>query len=295
MNLARVFCLTLPLLLCGCGPLENKSSESPSATEAKIEEGFKAGEAIVAVRRDIPKAEIDAGFSVQEEVAAVRRDIYALADVAATDDLLVTDYPRSLAEVRADVEANKGGLWCWGAAYTLQLSLKEAGYETYTLSYGFPDEGLLTHAVTLVRIDGELYLQDPYLNLDYPIPFFQIVERLARGETPSARVDGGLRDVLVHDAGVGRSWAVPSGSDCKPSESRGGVMLCRAEANFTLFNERYMSTDGGPTLDLLEKYGHPRDVSFLLLYPFQVFDGSGTYKEEHPIIRRMQKIIAAQR
>jgi hypothetical protein len=271
-----IFCFALTMLVAaGC--------DASGADRAAIE--------LAAVPPATPKTEPPSELL---EIAKIRRDVYAATDIASINELLVEGYPRSLEELQSDFEANAGGVWCWGASYALQLTLKQRGYQSYTLSYGFPQEGLLTHAVTLVNIGGEFYLQDATLNYDYAIPFFDLVRELASGRAPAVNVQGGLRDVHVLEVGKDASWAVTPGADCVRSEARDGVLVCRSEANLTLFNERYMSRDGQATLDKLGALGRPRELAFLMLYPYEIFDGTGTYGKEHPLIRKMTQIIGMQ-
>lgn len=276
MGRLPTFCFALTMLVAaGC----DASGADRSATE------------VVAVQPAAPKTEPPSELL---EIAKIRRDVYEATDIAATNELLVEGYPRSLEELQSDFKANVGGVWCWGASYALQLTLKQRGYQSYTLSYGFPEEGLLTHAVTLVNLDGEFYLQDATLNYDYSIPFFDVVKELAADRVPAVNLQGGLRDVHVFEVSKNASWAVTPGADCVRSEARDGVLVCRSEANLTLFNDRYMSRDGQATLDKLKTLGHPRELAFLMLYPYEIFDGSGTYGKEHPLIRKMTQIIGVQ-
>lgn len=275
MRRLSVFCAALILMTAGCDAPRNDPQATPPAMIPPMSS---------------PLPEVPSALA---EIARIRTDVYATADLGSTDDLLIEAYPRSLEEMRTDFESNAGGTWCWGASYALQLTLKKSGYQSYILSYGFPEEGLLTHAVTLVSIDGILYLQDPYLNYDYSMPFFDVVHELANGRIPAANVQGGLRDVHVSEAARNVSWAVAPGSQCVASDARDRVLVCRSEANLTLFNERYMSQDGQATLDRLEAYGRIRELPFLLLFPYEIFDGSGTYGKEHPIIRKMMQTISA--
>lgn len=239
--------------------------------------------------------EIQAEPDVQAEVASLRQRVYALADLAATDDLLAPAYPRTLDDLTQTFEANEGAVWCWGAAYTLLRTYAQMGYETYVLSFGVQGPDLVTHAVTLVRVGDELYIQDPYLNLDYAVPLYEVVEQLARGTPPPPRVSAGLRDVHVNAGSVSASWAVADDADCSPMQSRPGVVLCRSEANYTLFERRLVPTTGLATLDRLESMGYPRDFSYLLLQPYEIFDGVNTVGVGHPIIDRILEIAAAHR
>lgn len=207
----------------------------------------------------------------QSKVAEIRQRIYEQTDLAAGGWRLIEAYPRSTQELLAIYKANTGGVFCGGTAYTLQQAYSDAGYEAWILYYGF-QLPLLTHSTTLVRVGDTIYLQDAYLNFDYPVPFFEVLDQLRAGVVPKPRVSPGDRDVLVlSKKDISRSWAVAPGSPC--AELAEGY-VCRTPANLTLLLQRYMTTDpiGVATLDRLEELGLPRDVNYLLLLPFAIFD-----------------------
>lgn len=208
----------------------------------------------------------------QSKIAEIRQSIYEQTDLS-SGWRLIEAYPRAASELLAIYKANAGGVWCSGAAYTLQQAYSDAGYEAWVLSYGFQgsQSPLLTHATTLVRVGDTIYLQDAYLNFDYPVPFFEVLDQLRAGVAPKPRVSPGDRDVLVLPARMSKSWAVAPGSPC---DGLAEGFVCRSPANLTLLLQRYMTMDpmGVATLDRLEELGFPRDLNYLLLFPFAIFD-----------------------
>ena len=59
---------------------------------------------------------------------------------------------------------NKGTVQCGGAATYLQKIYEKKGLNSWTLNFGFADNHLLSHVVTLVEIDNKILVQDPYFN-----------------------------------------------------------------------------------------------------------------------------------
>jgi hypothetical protein len=276
VRLCKTFCIALALFIAACDAQTTGSSAIP---EALTHTSVTADDA-----------------ENQKEVAAIRNDVYRLADVAAVASLEVELHPRGYSELRELFEANKAAVWCSGAAYALQQAYQDAGYKSWTFHYGLYDDNMLNHVATLVRVGDEIYFQDAYLNFDYPEPFFEVLEQIAKGEVPTARVQGGLRDVHVPEELVASSWAVAPGSSCSVAGTE-GVTICRSEANLTLFAKRYMTSAAGvSTLDHLERLGYHRDTSSLLLFPHAVYDGK-RYTEDlnHPILRRAAEIAAGRR
>lgn len=229
----------------------------------------------------------------QAEVAEIRRKIFALTDLAGNQERLFEPYPRTLEELVEIYSRNEGGVWCAGAAYTLQQAYQEAGYESWVLSYGFIEEpGYLTHASTLVRVGDEIYLQDAYLNFDYPVPLDEVIASLVARQPITPRMDTAERDVLIADNRLDDTWAVSDLSKCSEPAASDGVRVCRSEVDLELFIGQYM-THMSHNYDMFESLGLPRDVSYLLLFPYGIFDGVSYFEnpDQSPLFTEIMEDI----
>jgi len=238
------------------------------------------------LREDVPSFE---SLSVFEKISRIREWTYRRTAVSATRDHLLDDkYPTndlSASELLRLFDANVGGCWCGGVATTLRKVYEELGFPAYTVDYGQP--GLLTHVITLVLVDKELHAQDAYLNCEYthagrPIPFLRVLERLRNGEAVDVDNRAPLTRRPVHLPSlrtVDTSWmskgqGITSG-DCHVLADNHYV--CLARQSVESFERNYFEVP--LAYDFLESRGYPRDLSYLLLFPFAVHDPSGYHTD----------------
>jgi len=256
-------------------------------------------ETVARLHADIP--DFDA-TSPLGRVDAVRDWVYEQTDVAATRDRLIDYGTYRLWRMDPDdifalYAGDVGGVWCDGAANGLRRVYEAVGYRAWVLSYGI--KGKVTHAVTLVEVEGDVYLQDAYFNSTYVdasgrhLPFYDVLRRIKQGEpvhtAPGARI---LRDVhLSRPSALEHSWttAGQEGLDCRPSGEREGALTCRARTFAANFVAHY---ELEPTYAHLEQAGYRRDLDDLLLFPYGVSNGDGYVSEpaKSEILRRILAI-----
>jgi len=251
------------------GALDNR--ETPAAgTSAQADE-----------RAQTADVDVDA---VLLELSRIREWIYAEIDVAASSDYLIDFHWQATAEEMLHAfRTDQGGVWCAGAAQLLHAVYRELGYESYVLHYGIL--GALTHAVVIVRVGGEFYVQDPYLNYAFSQPLSQIIEQLVIGKLP-AMVEGAPHFRDVHQRpGVRishpRGWTVDPehpDSQCRLRPD-GRAAVCRAVHSPDLFLSQYpLSSEGYKyfvSLDRAAEFGLPRDIRSLLMFPYGLFGPQG--------------------
>jgi hypothetical protein len=131
----------------------------------------------------------------------------------------------------------------------------------------------------VVRVAGEFYVQDPYLNYAFSQPLSEIIEELTIGKLP-AMVEGvpQLRDVhrLAHDT-IER-WAIdPEHPDAQCQPRQDGREVCRAVHSPEVFIARYTLEHQGYliAIDRAAEFGLPRDLRALLMFPYGLFGPQG--------------------
>ena len=220
-------------------------------------------------------ADVDA---ILRELSRIREATYAEIDVAASADTLIDFHWQATAqEMLAAFRADQGGVWCAGAAQLLHAIYRELGYESYVLHYGIL--GALTHAVVVVRIDGKLYIQDPYFNYHFSFPLDMIFDQLMQGRLPEI-VEGAprFRDVHRLQDDMRERWAVdPKDPEAKCLPRAGGREVCRAIHTIFRFISRYSLESDGYfiAIDRAAEFGLPRDLRALLFFPYGLFGPEG--------------------
>ena len=189
-------------------------------------------------------------------------------DVAATVDTLATSVdPADLGEVFA---TDTGGVWCAGAADYLRTAASALGWRAAKLQYGV--EGRLTHAVTLILSADGWLIADAYLGNIWDKPLHATIQDLNNGNAVTYSGGGVTRDVHFSDIPTPRSpsWTIGRGNSfplpCRQRLDEEGF-TCTLHHDAQDFADKYGVES---TLNLLERDGYPRDLSFLLLYPFGV-------------------------
>jgi hypothetical protein len=231
-------------------------------------------------------------------ISMIRDWIYQQTDAAATRKHLLKDSDHSLRsmgmrDLFRSMEHDTGGHWCSGVAYILERVLLALGYQAYVYDYGDPES--LTHSVTLVRVNGQLYLQDAYFNLTYgdgsgtPLPFIEMLARLAHGGQPQKlRGKHRWRDVHFESFSQANEWRwnpyIEWGSCRQPSIDH---VVCKANMD-TAFENHSLVPE---TLDFLSRHARPRDLDQLMLFPLGVTNLDGYLLDRGPsdILREVRR------
>lgn len=208
-----------------------------------------------------------------EEANAIRESIVSQIPLAADKEFCLEVYGDSLQEVFSRFKKNEGGVWCAGAANILTKVYLSKGVRAFTLSYGFIKEGLLTHAVTVVKTKKGWFIQDPYFNLFYEGEFCEVLSDLSKRRIPQIWSAQSFR--MVHFKSL-EDYSSSKKFDSKCEEPKiikvkDDHFCVELSLNFYKFELFHNQVD--ETKRLLIKKGLPADISFIMLYPYGVYDG----------------------
>lgn len=228
---------------------------------------------------------VSAGQSKFEQIVAVRRALYQALPVAMGDKILDPDPKKSYRELAEDLKGGDVAVWCAGSALIYLRALEELGFKGWIFHFGFTDD--LTHAVTLVDVDGVIVVQDVYLNEGVNADIRQILVALERGEGPPTHHE--TRDRKVHvihedyDDKIDLEWYERSAQYELPPLG--------AYRRFVLgphvHRDRVTKSWTGRNARRLAKVGLPRDNAFLMLNPIGIYDGVDFFPEPSamPVIK----------
>jgi hypothetical protein len=226
-------------------------------------------------------------------VRALRRFLYRRMPFASSQEAWITDDPiRNTVSLTAGVDLlyQRGqGVWCQAAAILLSRLYKDAGYRVWLTSFG--DVGSMTHTVVLVQAAGQIYLEDPYFNMDYvrddgaPLPYFQLLEQLAARHTPRARQDLDARLGVFDYRQVAKEWtpALLQGEIACTHEA--APYVCSVVMTKARFAETYFHR--ADVAAFLSREGWPEQWDYLMLFPLWT-SGDGF----RPIQARAEAIAA---
>jgi hypothetical protein len=175
----------------------------------------------------------------------------------------VVDLP--LSDAYAVFAKGVGGVYCGGAAIMLSRIYKAAGFDSWLYDFGdIESDSPTTHQTTLVKVDGDVVLQDAYFNFEYvdsrgmPISFLDLITLIHAGVPPAAKEGVADKDWPFEEADL---WAGPQ----KACHSTTTGIRCIATITFSRFLELEPNM-----LDFLEKVGEPRRFEYLLLHPISL-------------------------
>ena len=106
-----------------------------------------------------PLSEASESLPSPGDVANLVASVGPKIDVSATSETLI--WPSEIPEVLNGSSTDAGGVWCAGAASTLQFVAQERGWIASKLQSGFEED--LTHAVTLILTSEGWVIADAYL------------------------------------------------------------------------------------------------------------------------------------
>jgi hypothetical protein len=168
------------------------------------------------------------------------------------------------------VFAKGGGVYCGGTAIMLSRVYKAAGFNSWLYDFGEPEErdgGPATHETTLVEVDGDVIIQDAYLNYEYvdahgkPIPFLDVISRIVDGTPPTATAGVADRVWRFNGADQAEEFAGPYKDAVRCQDTATGV-----SCNAIITLSGFLAVDSGIP-DFLEGIGWPRQIEYLMLYP----------------------------
>lgn len=168
----------------------------------------------------------DKGVSDFEKVTILRQWSFTHIVTASKSNLIDQDesfkfYTRNVQDIFKAYSQEKGGVWCYGSAFSLMKLYQLYGYKSYVLDTG--DPSVMTHATTLVEISYNgrniISIQDPTFNLtvtdqkDNPYDYFSLLKVLKQHNHNSINIQYGVQDktpiVLVDprdEKPNGRTW-----------------------------------------------------------------------------------------
>lgn len=205
-------------------------------------------------------------------VSSIRRKVYKDIKVAASSDLLLDDNKLTLNEMRFLQKNNLKGVWCGGAAHYLQKIYKKMGYKSWIYNFGVPEyqnNKLLTHMVTLVEVNGKIYIQDPYFNASYKDDFFTVIEQIANNKQPIIYQDRDIRNILFQSKSTNplvvnrNSFQFNEAKNCMKANKIN--YKCNVVHTVKKFEDSHKLVPS--TLAFLENSGHLSSLSSLMLYP----------------------------
>jgi hypothetical protein len=257
-----------------------------------------------ALCEELPNHVFEPGASDFERTTAIRRWVHQNADLA-TDKVRAGPrwHVNTTDQMYQSFTADETGVWCTGSALFLSRIYKQTGYRAWILSYGlWPD--LMTHASTIVEIQTEdgpkLIIQDSYFNFTvvgqegHPMDVREVISVLA-----DHRVDDLVfrhsepldKEIIVTAEQAEKAqtegriiWVDVEKGSCEANDQ--GNHRCRVtSATFQNLIERHKVS--AATLDAFEERGLPRQMEYLMVFPYDIFTPSDDYfsdPTENPLL-----------
>ena len=202
----------------------------------------------------------------------LRRKVYREVPIATWNRAAEVDWRGSYDNLISTFRSGDCGVLSGGAALALWRAATDAGFRAWCYDFGFPES--LTHMVTVVELDGRFRVHDPFLNLGYRADFYEILEGLRADRLPDIRCETRDRKIYVMDPScesqLTADWLTAHADrelDRVGSLRRFEVLWDSDALLATLARPEAVYRD-------LETRGYPADLSYLMLHPIAVFDGS---------------------
>jgi hypothetical protein len=241
------------------------------------------------VNKDYPQL-LHSGLSEWGKVILLRQWAYSHIDTSTKSCLIDQDrgfafYSKDAQELFQAFAEDRGGVWCYGAAFSLARLYGVYGLDAYVCDMGNPE--VMTHAVTLVRIrhGGRtiLSVQDPTFDLTYvdaadePVDYFDLLNVLRRNESGAVKALVGSApspDCIVapqDDPYHGTLWNPYRNPGDRPKKVlAGGRQVFQSRLSL----DRFAVMNGAAIKTFLVKEGHPPELIYLYLYPITIQWGS---------------------
>lgn len=284
--LSLISIIALPVLILSVYFYIKNHSSYPAATQ---QESFTLNHIISQKYLNLTNRQMDDW----QKVNILRQWAYENADVASNSCLLQNNpsfkfYSKSATELFEVFAQDKGGVWCAGKAFALMRLYQYYGFDSYVLSYG--KNGLITHAVTLVKINHQgkdiLAVEDSYFNLAYanrdnsPLDYFQLIKLLKNKREDKIKViqdsKGKYHDFILCPNDNNKlidSYSLKGHEPIQCQLLPDGRRKCRYGVSLEEFSQNSKLTL--PTNNFLAQNGYPPNLIYLFLFPFGANDGTG--------------------
>lgn len=245
------------------------SDRSHAADTARWRPGFQTGRGRVAVE----------GGELEDvrRVKKLRRKIHRELPVASASRIADLDHRMSYRDIARKVQQGQLGVDPAGAALALCRACTDRGLTSWCYEFGFPQ--ILTHAVTIVEIDGVLRVHDPYFNLGYRTGFLDMLQSLRNGNPVTAKRPARDKKIYILDPAREPEETVrwlEANAD-REFEPANGVR--RFELAWTPEAFSSISPAVAAASRALADRGYPGDLKFLMLHPLAVFDGHQHHRD----------------
>jgi len=271
-------------------PLIVASLSYPSVS-LRLGDDFSTDAALKAtILRELPQWD---HFSDFEKVDALRHWAAPRIDMSSSSLFLSSNesfhfFTQNVSAIFHAFQHNWGGVWCGGAAWTLRQLYLLFGYDAHYLNSGMAPacaQSCPTHAETLVRIDVRgtevLSVQDAYFDITYvdkygnPLDYLDMLSLLQKHRHEEIRI------IPSPDHEFQRDLILRAN---ETSLTISGWLLVTHEnfaylGNSTLLYKTSVSIasyeSASPRVrqffrEVLARDGHPQQLIYLHLYPFQV-------------------------
>jgi hypothetical protein len=163
------------------------------------------------------------------------------------------------------------------AALALWRAFTKKGFCAWCYEFGL--RGSITHTVTIVDAGTVLQIHDAFFNLTYPLGFYEVLGELRDGRPVAAKTEIRDRKTYVMDPAFEPEAAMRWLETNADRELTSTDSLRRFELLWNV--EAFIATCPGieAVYQDLEKWGYPRDLSFLMLHPVAVFDGEKSHRD----------------
>jgi hypothetical protein len=196
--------------------------------------------------------------------------------VATRNRIAELDHRRSSADLATALEQSHRGAQPGGAALALWQACSDRGLRAWCYEFGFAES--LTHAVTVVEIDGVLQVHDAFFNLSYPLGFHDLLDSLRDGNAVNTRREIRDRKIYLldpaHEPKTTVHWL--EANAYRELEPVNGLRRFELLWNPEAFAATCSAIDG-VYRDLAAR-GYPSDLQFLMLHPVSVFDGAKYFR-----------------
>jgi len=165
-------------------------------------------------------------------------------------------------------ERNEGGVWCQGTAQALASLCKDFGFYSYIIGVGWKD--ILTHAVTVVEVDGKRTIQDATFDITY-----MLSDHMASCVDLFAMLKNNNRDNIWIKYGASRPpWLIyPIGNAVHPEELAFPVVGEIVDCGNGFAKQKMLITYDRFVVEYLDRIsiqlwerGYPANAIFMLVY-----------------------------
>ena len=210
-----------------------------------------------------------------EDISNIRRETYSqvkvTSDLENSKHLILNHNSLTPEELSRRLKMDIGGVWCAGAATHLRNIYLKKGLKSWLYNFGFQEKDLLSHVVTLVEINGKIYVQDAYFNITYEDNFRELLRKIANKEIPKFKQDYDSRNLLISLKdfnALNRNFvnsSLPKGKEC--IQISDNTIKCEVIYTKDLFKTHINYLD---TSRQLLNLGYPSSIDSLMMLPINI-------------------------